>query len=135
MRISDWSSDVCSSDLTQALSFETNDGVTLHATIRGTGDLRARPLIIEFSPYGAGSDIPDFGPAYNHIFVNARGTGQSSGVWTAVGPNDQQDVADFVTWARQPPWSHGNICPYGFSACASAARSEGWWCGERGVIT
>src|SRR3546814_6506646 len=43
-----------SQTVTQALSFETNDGVTLHATIRGTGDLRARPLIIEFSPYGAG---------------------------------------------------------------------------------
>src|SRR3546814_18022144 len=27
-----------SQTVTQALSFETNDGVTLHATIRGTGD-------------------------------------------------------------------------------------------------
>src|SRR3546814_16693410 len=72
-----------SQTVTQALSFETNAGVTLHATIRGTGDLRARPLIIQISPYGAGRDIPDFAPAYNHILVTARGPGTSRGVWPA----------------------------------------------------
>lgn len=110
--------------VTQALSFETSDGATLHATIRGTDDLRARPLIIEFSPYGAGSDVPDFGPAYNHIFVNARGTGQSSGVWTAVGPHDQQDVSEFVAWACAQPWSNGHIGLYGFSASAIAVYNS-----------
>jgi predicted acyl esterase len=110
--------------VTETLSFETSDGATLHATIRGTDDLRPRPLLIEFSPYGAGSDIPDFGPAYNHIFVNARGTGQSSGVWTAVGPHDQQDVSEFVAWACQQPWSNGHIGLYGFSASAIAVYNS-----------
>ena len=63
-----------------------------------------------------GSDVPDFGPDYHHVFVHARGTGNSTGSWSAVGPRDQQDVAEFVAWACEQPWSNGRIGLYGFSA-------------------
>ncbi len=105
--------------VSQAVSFETSDGAQLYAVVTGADELRARPLIIEFSPYG-GTRTPDFGPAYNHVYVQARGTGQSTGVWTAVGPNDQRDVAEFVEWACHQPWSNGRIGLYGFSASAIA---------------
>jgi predicted acyl esterase len=108
----------------QAFTFTASDGALLRVTVRGDGELRPRPLIMEFSPYGIGSDIPDFGAAYNHVRVEARGTGQSSGVWTAVGPNDQRDVSEVVAWACTQPWSNGHIGLYGFSASAIAVYNS-----------
>lgn len=114
---------------TQSLTFQTSDGVQLRAYISGdkdsgATDFPARPLIVEFSPYAPTSFKASvgqtFGPAYNYIEVNARGTGQSTGVWGAVGPNDQQDVSEFLTWACKQPWSNGHIGLYGFSASAIA---------------
>ena len=104
----------------QALSFETGDGQTLHAWIGGVGDLRPRPLIVEFTPYGQACCGPDFGADYNYLQVHVRGTGRSSGAWSAVGPRDQQDIAEFLEWACVQPWSSGRIGLYGFSASAIA---------------
>lgn len=104
----------------QDLSFTASDGATLYASLRGVDDLSPKPVLIEFSPYGSGSDIPDFGPAYNHVFINARGTGRSNGAWSAVGARDQQDISEFVAWACEQPWSNGRIGLYGFSASAIA---------------
>lgn len=102
------------------LQFTASDGTSLYASLRGVDDFSPKPVLVEFSPYGAGSDIPDFGPAYNHVFVNARGTGRSNGAWSAVGARDQQDIAEFVAWACEQPWSNGRIGLYGFSASAIA---------------
>lgn len=104
----------------QPLRFIASDGVALFASLYGVDDLSPKPLIIEFSPYGGASGLPDFGPEYNYIFVNARGTGQSEGGWSAVGPRDQQDIAEFLDWACSQPWSNGQIGLYGFSASAIA---------------
>jgi putative CocE/NonD family hydrolase len=112
------------SKLTQPVTFQASDGVQLYATVRGASPLAPRPTIIEFSPYGNASDVPDFGPAYNHVFVHARGTGNSTGVWSAVGPNDQKDVSEFVAWACHQPWSNGHIGLYGFSASAIAVYNS-----------
>lgn len=101
-----------------AAKFQASDGAELHYVLMGDENA-AKPLIVEFSPYG-GAGIPDFGPAYNHVFVHARGTGNSTGVWSAVGPRDQQDVAEFLEWACVQPWSNGHIGLYGFSASAIA---------------
>lgn len=106
--------------ITQTFRFTASDGVTLHAIVRSAGELRPRPLIVEFSPYGIGSGVPDFGPDYNHVFVHARGTGESGGSWGAIGPRDQQDVSEFLEWACVQPWSDGRIGLYGFSASAIA---------------
>jgi putative CocE/NonD family hydrolase len=107
----------------QAVSFTTSDGVEMRAYLRGAGDLSPRPLIVEFSPYG-GNGIPDFGPAYNHLFVHARGTGESTGAWSAVGPRDQQDISEFLAWACTQSWSNGHIGLYGFSASAIAVYNS-----------
>lgn len=110
--------------VTQDLSFTTSDGAVIYAQLRGVEPLVARPTIVEFSPYGIGSGVPEFGPAYNHVFVHARGTGNSTGTWTAVGPNDQRDVSEFMTWACTQPWSNGHNGLYGFSASAIAVYNS-----------
>ena len=48
----------------------------------------------------------------------------STGVWSAVGPRDQQDVAEFLEWACTQPWSNGQIGLYGFSASAIAVYNS-----------
>ncbi|MGH8461023.1 MAG: CocE/NonD family hydrolase [Stenotrophobium sp.] len=114
---------------TSPLTFTASDGVQLRAYISGNEDsssanFPARPLIVEFSPYAPTSfssqNGQTFGPAYNYLEVNARGTGLSGGVWGAVGPRDQQDVSEFLAWACKQPWSNGHIGLYGFSASAIA---------------
>ncbi|HZR35353.1 MAG TPA: CocE/NonD family hydrolase [Nevskia sp.] len=114
--------------VTAPVTFTASDGAQLRAYVSGAGDFRPRPLIVEFSPYAPTSfsgqfSAPaafgnSFGPAYNYVEVNARGTGQSSGAWGPVGPRDQQDVAEFLAWACTQPWSNGHIGLYGFSASA-----------------
>jgi predicted acyl esterase len=110
--------------VTETVVFAASDGAELVAQVRGVEPLQPRPLIVEFSPYGIGSNVPDFGPDYNHVFVNVRGTGQSSGVWSAIGPRDQQDIAEFLAWACTQPWSNGRIGLYGFSASAIAVYNS-----------
>lgn len=111
--------------VTEAVEFETSDGARLHAQLSYHGKLKARPLIVQFSPYGdIGRDLPDFGAAYNHVYVNVRGTGSSSGTWSAIGHRDQQDVAEFLAWACHQPWSSGRIGLYGFSASAIAVYNS-----------
>jgi len=116
--------------VTKAVTFVASDGAELRAFVSGAGDYRPRPLIVEFSPYAPTSFAQQFaapasfgksfGPEYNHVVVNARGTGLSNGVWGAVGPRDQQDVSEFLAWACKQPWSNGHIGLYGFSASAIA---------------
>jgi predicted acyl esterase len=111
--------------VTEIVNFETSDGAELHVMLTGYGDLRARPVIVQFSPYGdLGRDLPDFGPAYNYAYVNVRGTGQSTGVWSAIGLRDQQDIAEFLTWACDQSWSSGRLGLYGFSASAIAVYNS-----------
>ncbi|MDP9140750.1 MAG: CocE/NonD family hydrolase [Pseudomonadota bacterium] len=116
---------------TQTIKFTASDGIELSAFVSSsTEDFRARPLIVEFTPYGSSSFAQQFsapasfgntfGTAYNHVIVNARGTGSSNGVWTAIGPRDQLDVAEFLAWACEQPWSDGRIGLFGFSASAIA---------------
>src|SRR5258706_3747970 len=108
----------------RSVTFEASDGVRLHAFVGGAGDLGPRPLIVEFSPYAPECCGPDFGPDYNYVQVHARGTGLSGGTWSAVGPRDQQDVAEFLEWACHQPWSNGHIGLYGFSASAIAVYNS-----------
>jgi predicted acyl esterase len=107
-------------NVVQAVKFQASDGALLHAFVGGVGDLSPRPLIVEFSPYAPACCGPFFGAAYNYVQVHARGTGLSTGVWGAVGPRDQQDIAEFLDWACRQPWSNGHIGLYGFSASAIA---------------
>ena len=106
--------------VSQPVQFEASDGALLHADVAGEGDLHARPLIVEFTPYGPACCGTSFGPEYNSVQVHVRGTGLSTGTWTAVGPRDQQDVSEFLAWACHQPWSNGHIGLWGFSASAIA---------------
>ncbi len=98
--------------------FVASDGVELQATITGEEPLAARPLIVEFSPYGRNSGTFNAGPAYNHVLFQIRGTGDSNGSFDALGPRTQQDVAEALAWACARPWSDGRIGLNGFSASA-----------------
>lgn len=106
--------------VTQTLKFIASDSAELHVILRSTGDFSPKPLIVEVGPYGGASGVPEFGLAYTHVYVHARGTGNSTGSWSAVGPRDQQDVAEVLAWACAQPWSNGHIGLYGFSASAIA---------------
>src|SRR3954466_11572800 len=98
--------------------FTAGDGVTLETTVTGEGPLRARPVIVEFSPYGRGSATVDPGPAYNSLLVQIRGTGDSDGRFDALGPRTQADVAELLRAACDQPWSDGRLGLNGFSASA-----------------
>ena len=95
-----------------------SDGVQLQTTLTSQGPLTARPTVIEFSPYGPGSAtfMPDAN--YNHLLVQLRGTGASSGGFDALGPRSQQDVSEVLQWACGQPWSNGRLGIHGFSASA-----------------
>ena len=82
------------------------------------GELPARPVIVEFSPYGPGCCLELGGPDFNYLQVHIRGTGLSAGSFDALGPRTQQDVAEVLAWACAQPWSNGRLGLYGFSASA-----------------
>lgn len=111
--------------VTRPISFTASDGAVLQAFLTSSGgDEAPRPLIVEFSPYGPtsfkASTGTHFGPRYNYLEVQGRGTGNSTGSWGALGPRDQKDVAEVLAWACQQPFSNGHIGLYGFSASAIA---------------
>ena len=95
-----------------------SDGVSLQGTVTGQGPLGARPVIVEFSPYGPGSGTTDDGPAYNYLLVQIRGTGDSDGRFDALGDRTQQDVVETLRWACHQSWSDGRLGLNGFSASA-----------------
>ena len=103
---------------TQDVRFTAPDGVSLQTTVRGEAPLSPRPTIVEFSPYGRNTGTFNGGPAYNHLLVQIRGTGDSDGRFDALGPRTQRDVAAVLAWACQQPWSDGRLGLNGFSASA-----------------
>jgi predicted acyl esterase len=105
--------------VTQDVWFTADDGVKLHATLGGDGSIVRRPLIVEDTPYGLTNGVNPFaGSAYNYVELQWRGTGQSAGALTATGSRDQKDLAEFLGWACDQPWSDANVGLYGFSASA-----------------
>lgn len=95
-----------------------SDGVSLQATVTGQAPLAARPVIVEFSPYGPGSGTTYDGSAYNYLLVQIRGTGSSNGEFDALGPRTQRDVVDTLQWACHQRFSDGRLGLNGFSASA-----------------
>ncbi len=103
---------------TQQLGYTASDGVRLQATLTGEAPLAPRPVVVEFSPYGRNSGTLNGGPAYNHLLIQIRGTGDSAGRFDALGPRTQADVAEVLGWACRQPWSDGRLALNGFSASA-----------------
>ena len=104
--------------VSQSERFITADGVSLQTTLTGEAPLEPRPVIVEFSPYGRNSMTINAGPAYNHLLVQIRGTGDSRGSFDALGPKTQTDVQETLAWACEQPWSNGHLGLNGFSASA-----------------
>jgi hypothetical protein len=100
------------------IRFTASDGVSLQTTLTGSGAPSARPVVVEFSPYGRNSGTFQPGTDYNFLLVQIRGTGDSDGVFDALGPRTQADVAEVLQWACHAPWSDGNLALNGFSASA-----------------
>jgi predicted acyl esterase len=103
---------------TQNERVTVSDGVELATTLTGEAPLGPRPTIVEFSPYGRGSQTFNPGPGYNALLVQIRGTGDSDGRFDALGPRTQKDVTEVLRWACQQPWSNGELGINGFSASA-----------------
>lgn len=109
--------------VTSDLRVTMSDGVALEVKLGGrgpvtAGELPARPVIVEFSPYAPACCFEAGGPAYNYLQVHIRGTGLSDGSFDALGPRSQQDVAEVLGWACTQPWSNGRLGLLGFSASA-----------------
>lgn len=105
------------------------DGVELEVNLGGrgplvNGQLPARPVIAEFSPYGPGCCSEYGGPDFNYLQVHIRGTGDSDGAFDALGNKTQNDMAAVLKWACTQPWSNGRIGLYGFSASAIAVYNS-----------
>ncbi|WP_183093531.1 CocE/NonD family hydrolase [Nocardioides stalactiti] len=98
--------------------FTTADGVALQTTLTSPGPVTARPTVVEFSPYGNNSQSFSFGPDYNYLLVQIRGTGSSRGSFDALGPRTQKDVVEVLRWACAQPFSDGHLAVAGFSASA-----------------
>src|SRR4051795_9046407 len=113
-----WTAGASAAPVSQNERYTASDGVSLQTTITGEGPLAPRPTIVEFSPYGRASGTLDAGPAFNHLLVQIRGTGDSDGRFDALGPRTQQDVAEVLRWACDQPWSDGRLAVNGFSASA-----------------
>ncbi len=65
---------------------------------------------------------------YVHVIVNARGTGQSEGVYAHYSPREVDDVVEVIAWLAEQPWCTGDVGMFGasyFSVCAKqvAARN------------
>lgn len=98
--------------------FTTSDGVELQTTLTSTGPVAARPTVVEFSPYGDGSETLAVSPDLNYLLVQIRGTGDSDGSFDALGPRSQRDVVEVLEWACAQPFSNGRLALNGFSASA-----------------
>jgi uncharacterized protein len=110
--------------VTEELTFTADDGVVLHALVGGVGGLTKRPLIVESSPYAPGCCNTFAGPEYNYVQLHWRGTGRSGGSLDSTGSRDQKDLAQFLDWACDQPWSDGRIGLYGLSASAIVAYNS-----------
>ena len=98
--------------------FTASDGVELATTLTSHGPVRAKPTVVEFSPYGRNSQTLTVGPDYNFLLVQIRGTGDSDGRFDALGPDSQRDVVEVLEWACAQPFSNGRLALNGFSASA-----------------
>ena len=76
--------------ITSSLRVTLSDGVELEVKLAGRGplvdgELPARPVIAEFSPYRPGCCAEYGGPDYNYLQIHIRGTGDSDGTFDAFG--------------------------------------------------
>jgi predicted acyl esterase len=113
------SAHAASTSTTTTFRIPMSDGVQLTATLTTQGSsIAAHPTVVEFSPYGPGSQSLAVPADYNYLLVQIRGTGSSNGSFDALGPRTQLDVQQSLQWACDQPWSQRSLALAGFSASA-----------------
>ena len=106
------------------------DGVKIAITVALPKDLPANekiPTILTMTRYWRGKQGEQPGTlyprqGYAHVFVDARGTGASYGVWKA--PFSQDEIKDYnevVNWIVAQPWSNGKVGAFGNSYTGNTA--------------
>ncbi|MGZ5370059.1 MAG: CocE/NonD family hydrolase [Aeromicrobium sp.] len=97
--------------------------LTLPADAAGNSITGRFPVVVTITAYNksvigsAGSDLAGADPAYlvkrgyAQLTVDARGTGNSEGVWGAFSAAESRDAGEVVDWAHSSsrPWSSGEI--------------------------
>lgn len=106
------------------------DGITLGVDVyRPFGPGEKFPALLAWSPYtkvmqassvAEGTNeagITEFWVprGYVHVIVDARGTGDSQGVWDCMGPQEHRDMCDTIEWIAEQPWCDGNVGMIGIS--------------------
>ncbi|MBS45344.1 MAG: hydrolase [Nocardioides sp.] len=111
---------------TTDLAVPMSDGVTLRADLvrptRADGSVVRRPLptIVTITAYnktviagggGLAGPTADYlvRRGYNQLYVDARGTGASEGVWKAFSRREAVDGKQVLAWARRQSWSNGRF--------------------------
>src|SRR3546814_1486823 len=128
MRISDWSSDVCSSDLDSEKSVlvPMRDGIGLSTNIwRPKGATGKLPTVLWKTPYNehkvrggtARYAIEAVRRGYAFIVQNERGRYFSQGDYEILG-YPQTDGYDVLSWIAEQPWSNGKVGTLGCSYSA-----------------
>lgn len=108
-----------STTATTTFRIPMSDGVQLTATLTTQGpSIAAHPTVVEFSPYGPGTQSLPVPADYNYLLVQIRGTGSSDGSFDALGPRTQLDVQQSLQWACNQSWSQRSLALAGFSASA-----------------
>lgn len=106
------------------------DGVKIAITLALPKGLPANekiPAVLTMTRYWRGKQGEEPGTSYPrqgyaHVFVDARGTGASYGVWKA--PFSQDEIKDYnevVNWIVAQSWSNGNVGATGSSYTGNTA--------------
>lgn len=82
-----------------------------------------RPTVLMATAYRRELQIrgsfAEYEEGFNILAVDARGTGSSEGVWEALKPAEQTDLAYIIDkWIPEQPWSDGSVCLKGKSYSA-----------------
>ena len=125
----------------ESFDIELKDGETMYVEVTRPKTSKPVPTILELSPYhGTIADREGFrilpGPrdkdgnligltgyfaprGYAVAVADLRGTGKSSGCLDHMGPNDQSDSKDLLTWIAKQKWSNGKVGMTGHSYVGS----------------
>jgi len=119
----------------KALDFAAKDGTHVRGTVYLPHDPQPGErfgVVAQISPYfhesyGIGTgDLYGFagdffgvgmllGHGFAYVAANVPGTGDSSGCFEIGGADEQRELAEFVDWIGEQPWSNGNVGVMGVS--------------------
>jgi hypothetical protein len=122
----------------KGVSISMRDGVRLAADIYRPDTAKPCPALLSISPYGKDvqklpSPVGPLSPmrgnggqeagdtnffvsrGYVHAIVDARGSGDSEGVYPFYGVKEHEDGYDVVEWLASQPWCDGNVGMLGMS--------------------